>query len=117
LGVSVRKFSIEAMARQQLEAARAAPAARAAATVFGGHEHALRQTVLALRAGASLAEHGNPGEATVYVLSGRVTLAAGGDRWEARTGDLLVIPDGRHSLHAEQDSTLLLTVVPGNRTR
>jgi quercetin dioxygenase-like cupin family protein len=115
-GVSVQKFSIEATAREQLTAARQSPAARAATTVVGGHEHTLRQTVLALLADATLAEHDNPGEATVYVLSGRVTLAADGDTWDARTGDMLVIPPARHSIRAEEDSTLLLTAVPRNRT-
>ena len=112
----MQKFSIEATARQQLTAARQSSAARAATTVVGGHEHTLRQTVVALLADATLAEHDNPGEATLYVLSGRVTLAADGTTWEARTGDMIVIPPARHSVHAEEDSTLLLTAVPLNRT-
>lgn len=108
----MRKFSIEAMARQQLNAARQSPASRAATTVVGGHEQALRQTILALVAGTTLAEHDNPGEATLFVLSGRVVLAADGDSWEARTGDLLVIPSARHEVRAEEDSAILLTAVP-----
>lgn len=111
----MRKFSIDAMARQQLAAAHGAPASRAATTVVGGHEQALRQTVLALLAGAALAEHGNPGEATLYVLSGRITLAANGEQWEARAGDLVEIPPARHEVRAEEDSTLLLTSVPRSR--
>ena len=111
----MRKFSIEAVARQQLTAAHESAASRAATTVVGGHEQALRQTVLALLAGARLAEHGNPGEATLYVISGRVTLAAGGEQWDARTGDLVEIPDARHEVRAEEDSTLLLTSVPRSR--
>ena len=47
----------------------------------GRHEHALRQTVLALTAGSSLDEHENPGEATVQVLRGRVRLTAGEVSW------------------------------------
>ncbi|MGE5291298.1 MAG: cupin domain-containing protein [Micromonosporaceae bacterium] len=112
----MQKFSIEATARQQLTAARQSSAARAATTVVGGHEHTLRQTVVAMLAGATLAEHDNPGEATLYVLSGRVTLAADGTTWDARAGDMLVIPPARHSVHAEEDSTLLLTAVPLSRT-
>jgi quercetin dioxygenase-like cupin family protein len=111
----VQKFSIEALARQQLAAARQSRAERAATTVVGGHEQALRQTILALLDGATLAEHDNPGESTLYVLSGRVTLTADGASWEARTGDLLVIPSARHSVRAEEDSTLLLTTVPRSR--
>ena len=37
-------------------------------------------------------------------------LVAGEDQWEARTGDLLMVPDVRHSLVALADSALLLTV-------
>ena len=58
----------------------------------------LRQTLIALTAGTSLSEHENPGEATVQVLSGRVRLLAGGDSWDGREGDLIVIPAARHSL-------------------
>lgn len=108
----MRKFSIDAMARQQLAAARESAASRAATTVVGGHEQALRQTILAMTAGAVLAEHDNPGEATLFVLSGRVTLAADGEKWEGRTGDLIVIPASRHEVHAEEDSAVLLTAVP-----
>ncbi len=112
----MRKFSLEAMARQHLAAARQAPAGRSATTVVGGHEHALRQTILALTAGTVLAEHDNPGEATLYVLAGRVTLAADGQSWDARTGDLLIIPPARHEVRADEDSTVLLTAVPRAHT-
>ena len=107
-----RKISLDATARAQLTAARGAPANRAATTVFGGHEHAMRQTVVALVAGAELAEHENPGEATLYVITGRVQLAAGDEQWDGRAGDLLVIPPQRHSLKAVEDSAVLLTAVP-----
>jgi quercetin dioxygenase-like cupin family protein len=78
--------------------------------VIGGHEHTLRQTMIALAAGNSLDEHENPGEATVHVLLGRVVLKAGQDSWEGSPGDLLTVPDARHSLTAVEDSTVLLTV-------
>ena len=84
---------------------------RAAQTVYGGHDHALRQTVIALSAGSSLSEHENPGEATVHVLTGRVRLDGIRTSWEGRAGDLLVVPQERHSLAALEDSAFLLTVV------
>ena len=78
----MEKFSLEALAREQARRAAAASSGRSAETVYGGHEHALRQTVLALTAGSSLDEHENPGEATVQVLRGRVRLTAGDTAWE-----------------------------------
>lgn len=106
----MEKFSLEAIARAQARLAAAAASGRSAETVYGGHEHSLRQTVLALTAGSSLNEHENPGEATVQVLSGRVRLTAGEVAWEGRSGDLLVVPDARHALEAVEDSAILLTV-------
>ena|SRR5579875_2598703 len=111
-----RKLSLDATAREQLDAARRADAHRAASTVVGGHEHVMRQTVVALVAGAELAEHENPGEATVQVLLGRVQVVAGSDSWDARVGDLVEIPPERHSLRALEDSAVLLTAVPRRHT-
>jgi quercetin dioxygenase-like cupin family protein len=108
----MQKISLDALAREQLEAARRSSAARAATTVVGGHERVLRQTLIALLADATLDEHENPGEATLYVVSGRVVLRAGGDAWEARTGDLVEVPPARHDLQAVEDSVVLLTAVP-----
>jgi quercetin dioxygenase-like cupin family protein len=106
----MQKESLTALARHHLETARAAASGRSAHTVYGGHEHVLRQTLIALRAGTNLDEHENPGEATVHVLQGRVTLVAGKDSWNGSPGDLVTVPDSRHSLEAVEDSVVLLTV-------
>ncbi|MCV7257542.1 cupin domain-containing protein [Mycobacterium shimoidei] len=105
----MQRISLEALARQQLELA-ASHGGRAADTVVGGHERVLRQTVVGLLAGSVLSEHNNPGEATVYVLRGRVRMDSGDASWEGRAGDLLKVPDARHSLEALEDSAVLLTV-------
>jgi quercetin dioxygenase-like cupin family protein len=105
----MRKLSLEALGREQLDRARRGNG-RAAETVYGGHEHALRQTLIALTSGTSLNEHDSPGEATVLVLSGRVRLSAGDDEWEGRTGDLLIVPPERHALSADDDAVVVLTV-------
>ncbi|MCO6009841.1 cupin domain-containing protein [Actinoallomurus purpureus] len=107
----MRKLSLEASAREQLDKALSDTAGRSATTVYGGHEHALRQTLIALAADTTMDEHVSPGEATVHVLRGRVRLVAGGDSWEGRTGDLIAVPDARHSVEALEDSVFLLTVV------
>lgn len=108
----MQKLSLEALAREQMEAAARSKAARSASTVVGGHEHALRQTLVALKKGAELSEHENPGEATLYCMRGRVDLTAGGETWQARDGDLVEIPQARHTVKALEDSVILLTAVP-----
>jgi quercetin dioxygenase-like cupin family protein len=102
--------SLTALADEQLAVARQAPAGRASHTVHGGHEHALRQTLVALAAGQELAEHNSPGEATLHVVKGRVRLTAGDDAWDGEAGDHVTIPPARHALRALEDSAVLLTV-------
>ena len=106
----MEKFSLTALGRNVLEAARAAPSGRSAQTVYGGHEHVLRQTVIAMTEGARLADHENPGEATIQVLVGRVLLTAEGNSWEGAPGTLLIVPKARHALEGLEDSVVLLTV-------
>lgn len=107
----MQKTSLTALAREELEAAARAASGRSARTIYGGHEHRLRQTLIAIRSGRSLAEHVSPGEATVQVVQGRVLLRSGEDSWSGWNGDLIVLPPGPHSLDALEDSAVLLTVV------
>ncbi|WP_436702235.1 cupin domain-containing protein [Nocardioides sp. BYT-33-1] len=102
--------SLTILVREQVDAARAASSGRAAVTVYGGREHRLRQTLIALRAGERLGEHDAPDEATLQVLEGEVALHAGGDTWRGEAGDHLVIPPQRHDLEALTDAAVLLTV-------
>ncbi len=106
----MEKLSLDALAREQLEVATASTHGRAAKTVYGGSAHSLRQTMLALTTGNVLAEHDNPGEATLLIHSGRFRLTAGEVSWEGRTGDLIVVPQARHSLEALESGVVLLTV-------
>lgn len=106
----MRKFSLDALARNHLEMAANASSGRSSTTVFGGHEHTLRHTLIALTRGNSLSEHPNPGESTIVVVRGRVRLVAGEDSWEGRSGDMLIVPQAQHSLEALEDAAVLLNV-------
>ena len=111
----MESVSLNDLAEEQLAAARASHSGRAAHTVHGGHDHMLRQTLIALGAGKELAEHNSPGQATLQVLRGRVRVSCGGEEWHGTVGDLLVLPRERHGLHADEDSVVLLTVLADNR--
>lgn len=106
-------LSLNDLAEEQLSAARAATAGRSAHTVHGGHDHRLRQTVIALAAGRELAEHASPGQATLQVLRGRVRVSTADEQWSGGVGDFLILPLERHGLHADEDSVVLLTVLAG----
>jgi len=102
--------SLTRLGEEQLASAKNAGSGRAAVTVFGGHEHDLRQTLIALAEGRSLGEHQAPGEASLLVLRGRVRLRTADEEWEGDEGDYLVIPPDRHDLEAVTDAVVLLTV-------
>lgn len=108
------QISLTTLADELLATAKEANSGRAARTVHGGAELSLRQTVIALTAGHGLDEHESPGEATLQVLRGRVRLVGvASGSVEGTTGDLMTIPDERHSLDADEDSVVLLTVAVG----
>jgi quercetin dioxygenase-like cupin family protein len=81
---------------------------RHARTVLSGPR--MRAAVIALAAGAELAEHESPPAATLYVVTGRVTLRAGEQEWSLTAGQLVPIPPARHSVQAHEDAAILLTV-------
>ncbi|RAV14574.1 cupin [Mycolicibacterium sp. GF69] len=103
--------SLSTLADEHVAAAKAASAGRSAQTVYGGRDHTLRQTLLALAAGQGLDDHESPGEATLLVVRGRVQLKSPSGTLDGATGDYFPIPDERHSLAALEDSAILLTVV------
>lgn len=103
--------SLTQLAQELLASAREAHSGRAARTLHGKSDGALRQTMIALAAGHALGEHESPGEATLQVLAGRVRLGAGDESWEAPAGSYLIIPPMRHDLTALEDSVVQLTVL------
>lgn len=102
-------FDLDQLADEHLAVAREAAHGRSAHTIVGGQGRTLRHLVLALRAGEALAEHEAPGEATLQVLRGRVTLGTATESCELRAGQLVEIPDERHDLRAVEDAAVVLT--------
>ena len=100
---------LEQLAEELLERARGEKSGRAGRTLPHPVD-GLRHTVIALTAGASLDEHESPGSASLLVLRGRARLAAGGDVTSLGTHQIAPIPDRRHSLHAEEDAVVMLSV-------
>jgi quercetin dioxygenase-like cupin family protein len=105
---------VHELARDLLQRAGAEPARRAGRTLPHPVD-GLRQTVIALMAGASLGEHESPGPASLLVIRGRVRLVAGDDSVELAVHQFCPIPDRRHSMHAEDDSVVLLSVAVPER--
>lgn len=102
--------NLASLQEQLLAKARSANARRAAETVYGGRDAILRQSALALLAGAELPEHDSPPEATLQVLVGHLQLRGHDRQWELTAGDIIPIPPERHSVTALEDSVFLLTV-------
>jgi len=75
----------------------------------------LRQTVIALVRGQELAAHESPGPASLQVLRGTVQLVSDGRSETLRAAQISPIPDRRHSLHADEDSVVLLSVAAPQR--
>lgn len=103
---------LEELSRALLAAAGESGARRSSRTVVGGRDYVMRQTLIALLADGALAEHESPGEATLHVLQGHVALESASASAHVRAGDLVEIPQERHSLRALEDSVVLLTAVP-----
>lgn len=106
-----------ALANEHLQQAAAVSSGRSATTLYGGRDHQLRQTLIALHEGVGLAEHASPGEATLQVLVGEIVLWAGEKSWLLRAGEMMTIPDERHSVESPMPSVFMLTVVTAKRDR
>ena len=96
------------LAAQLLGQAKAHPSQRAAQTIHSGSS--MRATVIALAAGAELAEHESPPAATLQVISGQVRLHWGDQEALLRDGEITDIPPHRHALKSLTDAVVLLTV-------
>ncbi len=103
-------ISLSRLGDEHLAKAADSPQGRSAHTVVGGRTRTLRHLLLALKAGEELADHEAPGEATLLVLRGRVTLGTGTAEVTLGQLELLERPDERHHVGALEDSVVVLTV-------
>lgn len=97
-------------ASELLEQARDSRAGRAARTLVPGAHTPMKQTLLALTAGETLAEHSSPTAAALQVLIGRVRVVGGEEELYLDVGDHAPIPPVRHHVDAIDDAVMLLTV-------
>ena len=102
--------NITAATATLLKEAQEAPSGRAAHTLKSAAHAPLKQTLMALLASQSLAEHTAPGPATIMVLHGSVKLRSSDGDIGMGAGDWAPIPRARHSLDAAEDAVVLLTV-------
>jgi len=100
---------VDALADDLLEQAGGSQSGRASRTLPHPVD-GLRQTVIALRDGAALQEHNSPGPAALLVLRGRARLVTGEGSVTIDSHRHLPVPPRRHSLHAEGDTVVLLSV-------
>lgn len=106
----MQTISLPELVAAHLQTARRATSGRSAQTIHGGHDHPLRQTLIALADGRSLDDHESPAEASLQVVHGRVRLITATEHWDGGPGDYLVIPSDRHRVTALEDAAVLLTV-------
>ena len=79
-------------------------------------EPGFRVVLVALRAGAHLAEHAVHEQATVQVLTGHLTIHVAGRRLDVRAGGLVSLePRVNHDVEALEESAVLLTIAAERR--
>jgi len=98
------------IALQHLNEARHAEHGRSSERLL--HQKVLRQTLLALKEGAELAEHNAPYAGSLQVLHGRIRVRSG-EELVLEAGQLHALPLQRHSVEALEDAVFLLTAVTG----
>lgn len=72
-----------------------------------------RQVLFSFRAGQGLREHKTSSQIAVQIVSGRLTFEAEGESQMLTPGGLIMLAgDVPHSVHAESDTVMLLTLTP-----
>ncbi|WP_059013490.1 cupin domain-containing protein [Streptomyces specialis] len=101
--------NLTALADEHLALARRAEHGRSAHLFL--HDGPLRQSVIALTEGSELEEHNAPPAASLQVLRGQVRLRTDEGTVDLSAGQVMRVPQARHSLAALSDSVVLLTSV------
>ncbi len=106
----MKPIDLNHLAAHHVAAARSASNGRSSIKLIGDHTKALRKNLIALAAGATLQDHESPGEATLFVLQGRIEFHAGEESVTLDQGTMMEIPPLRHGLSAITDAVVVLTV-------
>lgn len=101
-------IDLTAESARLLEEAKRSSAGRASASLLHGDHQ--RAVLIALNGGSSLSEHESPLSATLQTLVGSCTVVAGEDQWPVGEGEMVTIPQARHSVESTTDCVFLLTV-------
>lgn len=109
--MGAQTISIPALAAEELLRAETAHTGRSTGPIFGAADKAMHQLLIAMKKGSSMREHDNPGEVTLYVVTGHLQLSSNGELTSASAGDLLVVPQARHNVEALEDSAFLMTIL------
>ena len=69
-------------------------------------------TLFAFDKNESLTEHTSPYEAVVYMVDGEMEIRIGGNPYQVKAGEILILPpDVAHGLKATVKSKMLLTMI------
>jgi quercetin dioxygenase-like cupin family protein len=104
-------IDLDGMVDELLGTATEQRAGRAARTLTPGTGSRLKQTLIALLSGRQLDDHVAPGQATIQVLRGSLTLEWEGHERRLEEGGWAEIPSEMHRVVAEGDSAALVTTV------
>jgi quercetin dioxygenase-like cupin family protein len=103
------RHDLHALGEELLAAAGESGHGRASRAVIHGDRQ--RAVLMAFKPGGALGEHDAPPAATLQVLRGHALLRAGEQEWDLGPGELVPIPQERHSLEVrDEDTVVLLTV-------
>lgn len=112
----VEAFPLGVLAHELLSLARSTHEGRGARSLHEGEISVLRQTVTALVAGRTMVVEHPPDEAWILVLSGRITISPTEQpAVSATASDLVRLPRIAHTVLADEDTVMLLSVAKGER--